>query len=116
MGLQSEGLWLGFMEKIDSYKNEKRPVIFECVNIMPHLAKCDLGFPGIVLIGRSYEETLKRIQGYPRWGNTPHLQEMEAKCFFFTERPHYKEEAEKYGYPVFETAEEAFQPALDLLN
>ncbi len=91
--LQSEGLWPVFLEKINSFKEEKMPVIFECVNLLPHLAKKDLDFPGIVLLGKSYEDILKRNIEDPRWGNTRHLQEMEANSFFNVERPRYKEES-----------------------
>jgi hypothetical protein len=113
---QSEGLWPVFIEKIKIFSEESRPVIFECVNILPHLAKKDLEFPGVVLLGKSYEEILKRNIQNPRWGNTKELQEMESKTFFDIERPRYREEAEKYGYPVFETADDAFSMALNLLR
>lgn len=114
--LQSEGLWPAFLSKIESYAKESKPVIFECVNILPHLARQHLSFPGIVLLGSSYEETLKRNRERPRWGNTDKLQELEARTFFFVERPQYKDEAEKYDYPVFETADIAFGTALKLLE
>ncbi len=117
---QSEGLWPGFIEKINEYASEAKPVVFECVNILPHLASKDLGFPGVCLIGKSrsagYEQTLERIKKDPRWGRTPRLQELEAKSFFYVERPHYEEEAKKYGYLVFETADEAFEVALRFLR
>ncbi len=113
---QSEGLWPAFLEKIKSYESNAMPVIFECVNILPHLAKRYLGFPGIVLIGETYEETFARNHEDPRWGNTLRLQELEARMFFYNERPNYKREAEKYGYPVFETADKAFETALNLLK
>ncbi|MES2471188.1 MAG: hypothetical protein V4526_03075 [Patescibacteria group bacterium] len=113
---QSEGIWPAFLEKIDSYKDETKPIIFECVNILPHLAKRDLYFPGIALIGSSYEDTLARNKKEPRWGKTEELQVLEAKLFFEMERPYYKAEAEKYGYPVFEKADDAFEDALKLLQ
>ncbi len=112
---QSEALWPAFVEKIHSYSSEEKPVIFESVNILPHLARKDLEFPGIVLIGFSYKKTLERNKKHPRWGNTTNLQELEAKTFFDIERPRYKAEAEKYEYPVFETADFAFEPALKFL-
>jgi len=112
---QSEGLWPGFMERIDSYRNETRPVIFECVNILPHLARRDIKFPGVCLIGKSYEEILSRNKKDPRWGKTQELQEMEAREFFFVERPRYQAEAEKYGYAVFLGADDAFDAAYNLL-
>src|SRR3989344_7783389 len=34
---QSESLWPQFLEKIESYEDEARAVIFECVNMLPHL-------------------------------------------------------------------------------
>ena len=110
--LQSEGLWSAFMAEIKKYENETRPVIFECVNLLPHLTKQHLDFPGVVLVGESYEETLKRNKDDPRWGNTEKLQIMEAKNFFFEEGPLFKKEAEKYGYPVFKNADEAFKYCL----
>ncbi len=113
---QSEGLWPALLEKIDSYSSNEKPVIFESVNILPHLAKSDLKFPGIVLLGSSFEETLERNKAEPRWGNTPHLQELEAQCFFNVERPRYKLEAEKYAYPCFENADQAFETAIKLLQ
>ncbi|MDE2188249.1 MAG: hypothetical protein KGJ35_00765 [Patescibacteria group bacterium] len=113
---QSEAIWPAFLEKINSLSNKKHPIIFECVNILPHLAKQDLDFPGIVLIGDSYENILKRNTEEPRWGNTIELQKLEAKNFFEVERPHYRAEAIKYGYPIFETADEAFTEAIKLLN
>lgn len=112
---QSEGLWPAFLQEIEKYKNETKPVIFECVNILPHIAKKHLDFPGIILIGKSYEEVLERNIKSPRWGNTRELQELEAKTFFEIERPHYKTEAEKYGYDFFENYDDAFNKALTLI-
>jgi hypothetical protein len=84
--------------------------------MLPHLTKQDISFPGICLLGSSYEETLARNKKNPRWGQNDHLQELEAKTFFYIERPRYKSEAEKYGYPVFESSDEAFTYALKLLE
>ena len=113
---QSEALWPECLKKIQEYDQEKRPVIFECVSILPHLAKQDLPFSGICLIGSSYEETLARNRQIPRWGQTERLKELEAETFFNVERPRYKSEAEKYGYPVFESSDEAFAYAVKLLS
>ncbi len=113
---QSEGLWPAFLEKINNYIAETRPVIFECVNILPHIAKRDIDFPGIVLIGYSLEETFERNKKDPRWGKTKELQELEAKAFFSIERPRYKSEAEKYGYIVFEKADDAIEYCLMVLK
>jgi len=113
---QSEAIWPGILEQIKVFDNETRPVIFEGVNILPHLAARDLGFPGVVLIGHSYNEVLERIKEDPRWGETEELQKLEADVFFNGERPRYKSEGEKYGYKVFETADEAREAFLGLFS
>lgn len=113
---QSEGFWQGVLEKIHQYDMERKPIIFEGVNILPHLAHKDLNMPGIILIGRSFEETLERNRKDPRWGNTEELQKLEADAFFCGERPRYKEEAEKYGYKVFETPDDTWDSALAFLS
>lgn len=113
---QSEGLWPAFLKEISKFKDESKPVIFECVNMLPHLVKRDLGFDGVVLIGSSFEETLERNKKDPRWGNTSELQELEANTFFNIERPYYKEEALKYGYPTFERADDAVEYCFNVLN
>ncbi|MBI4993816.1 hypothetical protein HZC33_02570 [Candidatus Wolfebacteria bacterium] len=105
---QSEGLWPVFQQEIEKYKDEEKPVIFECVNILPHIAKKNLDFPGIILIGKSYGEILERNKKSPRWGKTIELQELEARTFFEIERSRYEVEAKKYGYDIFESADEAF--------
>lgn len=104
---QSEAVWPAFLEKINEYATESRPVVFECVNLLPHLVKKHFDFPLIVLTGKSYEEVLERNKENPRWGNTLELQTLEARSFFTIERPFYASEAKKYGYPTFETADEA---------
>ena len=113
---QSEGLWPAFLKEISKFQNKSKPVIFECVNMFPHLVKRDLGFQGVVLIGSSFEEVLKRNIESPRWGNTLELQKLEANTFFNIERPRYKEEALRYGYPTFERADDAIEYCLDLLG
>lgn len=114
--VQSEGIWPAFLREIERFKDDENPIIFECVNILPHLAKRDLDFPGIVLIGDSLEDTIWRNKKDPRWGDTVELQELEAKVFFEVERPYYEAEAKKYGYPVFKNAGEAFESASKLLT
>ena len=57
---QSEGLWSAFMAEIEKYQKESKLVIFESVNILPHLAYKYLNFTGLVLVGQSFDETLKR--------------------------------------------------------
>ena len=112
---QSEALWPAFLEKINSFSIEANPVIFECVNLLPHLMQKQ-NFSGLVLIGDSYENVLKRNTEYPRWGETRQLQELEAMTFFNVERPRYTSEAKKYGYPIFETADQAHTKGLELLK
>jgi len=113
---QSEGLWPGILSKLAQYANEERSVIFEGVNILPHLAQRDLQIPGIVIIGQSLKETFERNEHAPRWGKTEELQKREEDAFFNGERPHYKREAEKYGFPVFETSDEAWSTAIQILT
>lgn len=113
---QSESIWPAMLEEINKYKDEEKPVIFEGVSILPHLAHRDLNFPGIVIIGKSLEEVFKRNKESPRWGETEELQKLEANSFFNEERPKYWEEAEKYNYPIFETADEAFETTIKLLK
>jgi hypothetical protein len=113
---QSEGLWPAYVEEINKFKDEKRLVIFESVNLLPHLIKNTFEFPAVVLIGKTYEETLKRNIAEPRWGNTRELQELEADAFFYAERPKYVQEAEKCGYPVYESADEAYVEVKKILN
>lgn len=114
--LQSEGLWPAFLEEISKYRDESKPVIFECVNLLPHLIRGAFDYPCIVLIGSTFEETLSRNIKDPRWGNTIELQTLEAKNFFYIERPHYIEEAKKFNYQYFESSREAFQVCVDLLE
>ena len=112
---QSEELWPIFLNGIEQYKNETRPVIFECVNLLPHIAKRELYFPGLVMLGDSFETILDRNKKDPRWGKTEELQELEVKEFFYVQRPRYKLEAEKYGYLTFEHYQDALQEGSRLL-
>ena len=113
---QSEGLWPGILTGFAQYADEDRPVIFEGVHILPHLAHRDLQIPGVAIIGRSLEETLERNKRDPRWGTTEELQKLEAGAFFNGERPHYKDDAERYGYPVFETPDDAWTTSIKILT
>lgn len=113
---QSEALWPALLAKINEYSNQARPLIFESVNLLPHLAKRDLPFPGIVLLGESYESTLERNIENPRWGNTAELQELEARTFWEVERPHYKDAAAKHGFLAFERTDTALAESLKLLT
>ncbi len=113
---QSMALWPAFLEKIDSFYEETKPVIFECVSMLPQIVSKDIDFPGIVLVGTSYESILERNIADPRWGKTEELQKMEAFSFFNIERPNYIKEAERFGYPVFETADQAYASAKAILS
>jgi 2-phosphoglycerate kinase len=107
---QSEELWPALKEEIDRYKNDNQLIIFESVNLLPHLVQND--YPNskqIVLIGESLEFTFERNRKSPRWGKTEELQKMEAEYFFNVERPRYRKEAEKYNLPIFTDANDAFK-------
>lgn len=122
-----EGIWPGVLRKIREYESgqiparsriasftrrpfaRERPLIFEGINILPRLAKKDLDFPGVVLIGKSFEEVLARNRERPRWGHTEEMIEMGARAFWFVERPRYIAEAQENGYPIFEDADRAFE-------
>lgn len=106
---QSEEIWPVFKEEIKKYNDEEGLVVFESVNLLPHLIQRD--FPEskqIVLIGESLELTYKRNQESPRWGDTDELQKLEADNFFNVERPRYIEAAKNNNLPVFESADDAF--------
>lgn len=129
-----EKLWPGVLEKIRAYEAgkiplksriagflrnpsaKKRLLIFEGINILPRLAKKDLGFPGVVLAGKSFEEVLERNRARPRWGKTEEMIRMGAEAFWSVERPHYIAEAESCGYKIFEDADEAYEEILGMLE
>lgn len=129
-----EKIWPGVLEKIRAYENgnipirskiaarmrkpinKNRPLIFEGINILPRLARQDLDFPGIVLVGKSFEDVLRRNKERPRWGATEKMLRMGAEAFWFVERPRYIKEAEKYGYGIFETADDAYEEAIKILG
>jgi len=129
-----ERLWPGVLKKIRDYESgriplksrlasvcrkpivQSRPLIFEGINLLPHLARKDLDFPGIVLIGKSLEEVKERNRMNPRWGSSERMIEMGARAFWFVERPHYIREARENGYPVFEETDEAYEAALAMLE
>src|SRR3989344_9303191 len=113
---QSEALWPKTLESIKQIMQAHPTAVFEGVNILPHLAKKDLDFPGIFLLGESVEQIFGRNKENPRWGRTEELQKMEAEAFFHCEGKMYKEEAEKYGYKTFRSSEEAKAEVLRLLG
>ena len=112
---QSEVFWPVISKKIKNIINEGEPAIFEAVNILPHLAKRDLPFKGIVLINTSVEENYKRFKERPRWGDTEELQKIEAERFV-QQAEFYRKEAEKYGYEVFEDSKEAEKYLIDSMK
>lgn len=113
---QSEAFWPTILNKVKETIQTHKSAIFEGVNILPHLAKKDFSFPGIFLLGESFDQIFERNKQNPRWGQTEELQRQEAELFFNCDRPKYKEEAEKFGYKTFDKFSEAEQEVLDLLN
>lgn len=112
---QSENFWPVLREKIDGFADERRAVIFECVNLLPSLASKDFNFPGIVLLGSSFEKTFERNKRNPRWGGTENLQRLEAETFFTVERPRYKEDGDRHGWRTFTSIEEAIGHCLSAI-
>lgn len=104
---QSEAFWPFILEHIKKVQLEHSSAIFEAVNILPHLAKRDLNFTGVYLLGESEEVIFERNKKSPRWGNAEELQRLEAKFFFNCERKMYKKEAVKYGYKTYSSANDA---------
>lgn len=111
---QSEALWPEIKRRINKIVKSGKPTIFEGISLLPHLIKIDFEFPGIFLLGKSLEETFERNKKDPRWGETEELQRKEAESFFFCERIHYKQEAEKFGFKTFEDIDEAEKEILKL--
>ncbi len=113
---QSEAFWPFILEKIHQVMQTHPKAIFEAVNILPHLAKKDLVFPGVFLLGESEETIYERNKNSPRWGQTVELQRIEADKFFNCEGKKYKEQADKYGYKTFRSANDAEEYLLELLS
>ena len=113
---QSEAFWAFILNKIEEIKETHPSAIFEAVNILPHLAEKDLDFPGIFLLGESFEQIFERIKISPRWGKTEELQKLEAETFFNCERENYKKEAGEYGFKTFTNSKDAEQELLKLLK
>ena len=111
---QSEQLWEGILEKINSYKDEERPVIFEGVSLLPHLVHKDLDFPCAVIIGASLESVIEGNKEKPKWESTE--LELQSVALFLGDQPYFKAEAEKYNYPVFKNDDEAFKETLKILQ
>ena len=113
---QSEFFWPTILKKIHEIQKTEQSAIFEAVNILPHLARQDLDFSGIVLLGESEQVILERCKKYPRWGKTKELQEEEAKWFFVHEGKIYEDEARKYGYKTFRNSIKAEEELIRILN
>lgn len=111
---QSEAFWPTVLKKIEGIKKSHKSAIIEGVNILPHLAAKNLDFPGVYLLGESFDQIFERNRQNPRWGKSEKLQKMEAELFYNCERQKYKEEAEKYNYKVFEKSDDAEQWILKL--
>lgn len=92
------------------------PAVFEGVNIMPHLARQDMGFKGIFLLGELFETILKCNKRDPRWGEIEELQIKEAEAFYNCEGPKYKKEAKKYGFKTFTDPILAEKELLEILQ
>lgn len=115
---QSEALWPKTLKKINEMIKEEpnRSFIFEGVSMLPHLVKKDLDINGIVLLGESEQILFERLKKSPRWGETEDLQKIETNRSFNHERNYYKKEAEKYGYPIFDNANDAEEKLVKLLK
>lgn len=90
---QSEGIWPFLKEKINNAIESGQILIFEGVNLLPHLVK-EIGIDGIYLLGESEETVLERNRKDPRWGKTEELIKKQSEHFFQCERPIYKKESE----------------------
>jgi adenylate kinase family enzyme len=113
---QSEAFWPYLLKRFEELKEKYPSIILEGVNILPHLAKKNLNFLGVFLLGESEEIIFERNKKDPRWGNTEELQRLEAKIFFNCEGKYYKKEAEKYGYKTFNSADVAEEYLIDLIK
>ncbi|MBI5220704.1 MAG: hypothetical protein HY978_02630 [Candidatus Liptonbacteria bacterium] len=113
---QSEALWPEIVGKIGQVIKSGKPAIFEGVNILPHLARRDLNFKGVVLLGESFETILKRNRQDSRWGQTEELQKKEAEIFFYCEGLKYEQEAKKYGFKTFTDSRLAEKELLEILQ
>ncbi|MEI7480288.1 MAG: hypothetical protein WCJ59_01550 [bacterium] len=113
---QSEGLWPAILEEIVKYQNKEELVIFESVNILPYLAKKNLPFDGVVLLGENLPTIIERNTDSPRWGKTRELQKLEARSFYDIQRPKYREEAIKHNYQTYSSADTALSHITKLLK
>ena len=105
---QSEAFWPHYLKLIESFDKQNKRCVFESVNLLPHLAK-DLPFKGIYLVCDSVEELLPRYLREPRWSHDPEIIKREVEDSVFVEAPRYREEAKKYGFPVFNSMDKALE-------
>jgi len=113
---QSEAFWPTFIGKINEIQKGKVSAIIEGVNILPHLARKDLNFKGVYLLGESLESVLRRNREDPRWGKTEELQKMEAEAFWNCEKFMYEKCAKQYGYKTFSDPVDAEEELRNLLS
>lgn len=106
---QSEAFWPRILEVVREIKKKHEHVIFEAVNIQPHLAKKDLDFPGFFLINEDKQVLLERFKKSPRWGKTEKLQRREIEFLLKHDVKFVKQEAKKYGYKVFANSDDAMK-------
>ncbi len=105
---QSVNIWPGILEVINHYKDEQKLVIVEGVSALPELIHRDLGWPCLVLVNNSLEETHRRNKIKPRWGiKDPETLLLNSKGFYSIEGPEYIKQAKEFGYPVFDNNEAA---------
>ncbi len=112
---QSEAFWPFILKNINAIVERDAPAVFEAVNILPHLAKRDLPFDGVVLVNTSVDTNLERLKIRPRWGASGELQKIEA-VRFAQQADLYVKEAEKYGFRVFENDKEAEAYMINVLK
>lgn len=113
---QSEAFWPFISQKVKEIMKSDQSAIFEGVNLLPHIVSRDFDFPGIVLLGESFETIFERNRKNPRWGRTEELQKKEAESFFFCEGEQYKKEGERYGWRVFNNPRKAERELLKIMG
>ena len=112
---QSEAFWAPTKAYMESVMADHDAVVFEGVNLLPHLVR-ELPFKGVYLLGRSLEETIERNRREPRWSKDAEIQKIEAEHFYGCQGPHFRSEAEKYGYKSYTDTAEAEKELRKLLG
>lgn len=113
---QSEALWPEILKRIRQVENNGVSAIIEGVSLLPHLARRDLKFDGLVLLGESFDVIYQRDRRKPRWGKTADLENHEVDVLWECERRYYRHEAEQYGYEAFTDMEKAEQKLIKILH